>query len=397
MKVLVINSGSSSLKFMLFDMSDKSMLCKGLVERIGLEGTKLTYQAKGQKVEEPLAISKHSEALKSICGKMTDANVGVISDLREIEAIGHRVLHGGAKFSEPILVNEDVKKVIRDCFVLGPLHNPANLGGIEACEEAFPGVPNVAVFDTAFHMSMEPAAYMYAIPRKYYDKYAVRKYGFHGTSHKYVYGEVCRFLNLDPTKARVISCHLGNGSSVCAVKGGKVVDTSMGLTPLTGLVMGTRSGDLDPAVVTFLQQQENLTAAEVDTILNKQSGLLGVSGLSSDMRDLEAARAQGNAHAQEAYEMFIHRLIHYVGGYYMLLGGADAILFTGGIGENSPETRERIVGALNAVGCYINNEANKSRGKEVVISTPESKFIAAVVPTNEELMIAMETVAICGK
>lgn len=381
---------------MLFDMTDKSMLCKGIVERIGMDGTKLTYQAHGQKVEEPLAISKHSEALKSICAKMTDPQLGVIAGLKEIGAIGHRVLHGGAKFSQPTLVDSQVKQVIRDCFVLGPLHNPANLGGIEACEEAFPGVPNVAVFDTAFHQTMEPAAYMYAIPREYYDKYAVRKYGFHGTSHKYVYGEVCRFLNLDPAKARVISCHLGNGSSVCAVKGGKVVDTSMGLTPLTGLVMGTRSGDVDPAVVTFLQQQEGLSAAEVDTILNKKSGLLGVSGLSSDMRDLDAARAVGNQHAAEAYEMFIHRLIHYVGGYYLLLGGIDAILFTGGIGENSPETRSRIVGALNVAGCRLDAEANSTRGKETVISTPDSAFTAAVIPTNEELMIAMETVAICG-
>ncbi len=382
---------------MLFDMADKSMLCKGIVERIGMDGTKLTYQARGQKVEEPLSISRHSEALKSICGKMADAQVGVIGSLQEIGAIGHRVLHGGAKFSQPILVDDDVKKVIRDCFLLGPLHNPANLGGIEACEEAFPGVPNVAVFDTAFHMSMGPEAYMYAIPRKYYDKYAVRKYGFHGTSHKYVYGEVCRFLGLDPASARVISCHLGNGSSVCAVKGGKVVDTSMGLTPLTGLVMGTRSGDLDPAVVTFLQQQEGLSAAEIDTILNKKSGLLGVSGISSDMRDIDAARAAGNEHAREAYEMFIHRLVQYVGGYYFLLGGADAILFTGGIGENSPETRERIVGALGVVGCRLDEAANQNRGKEIVISKPGSVPVAAVIPTNEELMIAMETVAICDK
>ena len=342
---------------MLFDMADKSMLCKGIVERIGMDGTKLTYQARGQKVEEPLSISRHSEALKSICGKMADAQVGVIGSLQEIGAIGHRVLHGGAKFSQPILVDDDVKKVIRDCFLLGPLHNPANLGGIEACEEAFPGVPNVAVFDTAFHMSMGPEAYMYAIPRKYYDKYAVRKYGFHGTSHKYVYGEVCRFLGLDPASARVISCHLGNGSSVCAVKGGKVVDT----------------------------------------ILNKKSGLLGVSGISSDMRDIDAARAAGNEHAREAYEMFIHRLVQYVGGYYFLLGGADAILFTGGIGENSPETRERIVGALGVVGCRLDEAANQNRGKEIVISKPGSVPVAAVIPTNEELMIAMETVAICDK
>ena len=397
MKVLVINSGSSSLKFTLFDMADKSLLCKGLVERIGLEGTKLTYKAHGQSVEEPLNISKHSEALTSICAKMTDKEIGVIGSLKEIDAIGHRVLHGGAKYSEPVLVNAAVKDVIRECFVLGPLHNPANLGGIEACESVFPGVPNVAVFDTAFHMTMGPEAFMYALPRKYYDKYAVRKYGFHGTSHKYVYGRTCEFLGLDPKSAKVISCHLGNGSSVCAVKGGKVVDTSMGLTPLTGLVMGTRSGDLDPAVVTFLEQQENLTAAEMDTILNKKSGLLGVSGLSSDMRDIDAARAAGTPNAIEAYDMFLHRLIHYIGGYYALLGGADVILFTGGIGENSAETRANVLDRIACLGVKVKADFNATiRGKEAVISTDDSKMKAIVMPTNEELMIAMETVQIAG-
>ena len=395
MKVLVINSGSSSLKFTLFDMADKSMLCKGIVERIGMDGTKLTYQAHGEKQEEPLAITKHSEALASICAKMTAPGTGVLKSLSEIGAIGHRVLHGGMKYTQPIQVDEAVKQGIRDCFVLGPLHNPANLGGIEACETAFPGVPNVAVFDTAFHMTMEPAAYMYAIPRAYYDKYAVRKYGFHGTSHKYVYGRVSEYLHLDPTQARVISCHLGNGSSLCAVKGGKVVDTTMGLTPLTGLVMGTRSGDIDPAVVTFLEQQENLTPQEMDTILNKKSGLLGVSGVSSDMRDIQAACAAGNPHAQEAYAMFLHRLVHYIGGYHLLLGGVDAILFTGGIGENSCETRKAVVDRLAVLGCRLNEEVNaKIRGKEAVISTDDSLFPAVVMPTNEELLIAMETLHI---
>ncbi len=398
MKVLVINSGSSSLKFTLFDMTDKSVLCKGLVERIGLEGTKLTYKVGDIKQEEPLNISKHSEALKSICAKLTDSEVGVIKDLSEISAIGHRVLHGGMKFTKSCLVDEAVKQGIRDCFVLGPLHNPPNLGGIEACEQEFPGIPNVAVFDTAFHMSMGPEAYMYAIPRKYYDKYQVRKYGFHGTSHRYVYGRICEYLNLDPTKARVISCHLGNGSSLCAVNGGKVVDSSMGLTPLTGLVMGTRSGDLDPAVVTFLQQQENCSAAEIDSILNKKSGLLGVSEVSSDMRDLQAACAEGNPKAQEAYSMFLHRLLHYIGGYYLLLGGVDAILFTGGIGENSWEVRKYIVDHLNALGCQLNDEENaKIRGVEAVISTADSKFPAVVMPTNEELMIAMDTMDVIKK
>ncbi len=394
MKVLVINCGSSSLKFTLFDMADKSVLCKGLVERIGMDGTKLTYQAKGQKIEEPLNISAHNEALAPICAKMTDATVGVIKDLSEIKAIGHRVLHGGMEFTQPIKVDEAVKAGIRKCFPLGPLHNPANLGGIEACEENFPGIPNVAVFDTAFHMTMGPEAYLYAIPQEYYKKHGVRKYGFHGTSHKYVYGRVCEFLGLDASKARVISCHLGNGSSLCAVKGGKVVDTTMGLTPLAGLVMGTRSGDIDAAVVTFLQQQENMTPAQVDTLLNKKSGFLGVSGKSSDMRDICSLRAAGDKDATIAYDMFLHRLVHYIGGYYLLLGGVDAILFTGGIGENSYETRADIVAALAPLGVKLDAEANKSRGQEVVISTADSAFKAVVMPTNEELMIAMETARI---
>jgi acetate kinase len=397
LKVLVINSGSSSLKYTLFDMADESVLCKGLVERIGLEGTNMTYQAHGQKFEAPLDIKKHSEALKSITAKMTDPEIGVIKSLSEIGAIGHRVLHGGMDFSEPTLVDDAVKASIRKYFVLGPLHNPANLGGIEACEESFPGIPNVAVFDTAFHMSMGPEAYMYAIPRKYYEKYAVRKYGFHGTSHKYVYGKACEYLKLDPAKAKIISCHLGNGSSLCAVKGGKVVDTSMGLTPLAGLVMGTRSGDVDAAVVTFLQQQEGLSAAEIDTMLNKKSGFLGVSERSSDMRDIRQAMADGDPKATEVYKMFLHRLTHYIGAYYLLLGGADAILFTGGIGENSYETRVDIVKNLAPLGCTLDEQANACRGKMCTISTPDSKLTAIVMPTNEELMIAMETVKICAK
>lgn len=391
MKVLVINSGSSSLKFTLFDMEEKSVLCKGLVERIGMDGTKLTYQAKGQKWEEPLQISSHSQALAPICAKMTGGETGVIQDLSEIKAIGHRVLHGGMEFTQPCIVDEAVKAGVRKCFPLGPLHNPANLGGIEACEENFPGIPNVAVFDTAFHMTMEPKAYLYAIPQEYYKKYGVRKYGFHGTSHKYVYGRVCEFLGLDPKAARVISCHLGNGSSLCAVKGGKVVDTSMGLTPLAGLVMGTRSGDVDAAAVIFLQQQCGLSPKEVDTLLNKKSGFLGVSGKSSDMRDIRGLRDSGDQDAAIAYDLFLHRLVHYIGGYHLLLGGVDAILFTGGIGENSYETRADIVRALAPLGCHLDEQANACRGKEVVISTPDSAFKAVVTPTNEELMIALET------
>ena len=395
MKVLVVNSGSSSLKFTLFSMTNKTVLAKGLVERIGMSNPKLTYQATDKnKLEEVLSITNHSEALQAVCDKLVDPSYGVLEKLSEVQAIGHRVLHGGKTYTSPILVNEDVKEGIRKCIVLGPLHNPANLGGIEACEQVFPGTPNVAVFDTAFHQTMEPEAYMYAIPREFYDKYDVRKYGFHGTSHKFVYFNSCEFLGLDPDKAKIITCHLGNGSSLAAVKGGKVLDTSMGLTPLMGLVMGTRCGDLDPAAVFFLMKQTGATPDEMDSILNKKSGLLGVSGVSSDMRDIENAMALGNKHAREAYNIFLHRLIHYIGGYFLILGGADAIVFTGGIGENGIPTRKKIVDQLNVIGCYLDSDANQRRGEQVVISTPESKVKALITPTNEELMIAMETVSL---
>ena len=397
MKVLVINSGSSSLKFTLFDMTTNESICKGLVERIGMDSPKLIYQRGKEKQEEALTIKNHAEALREVCKKLVDKEVGVLKSLSEVEAIGHRVLHGGSKYTQPIIVDEAVKDGIRKCIVLGPLHNPANLGGIEACEEVFPGVPNVAVFDTAFHQTMEPEAYLYAIPQEYYKKYDIRKYGFHGTSHKYVYFKSCEFLGLDPKKAKIITCHLGNGSSLAAVNGGKVLDTSMGLTPLMGLVMGTRCGDMDPAVVPFIMKQTGCTADEIDTIMNKKSGLLGVSGFSSDMRDIETARDQGNPDAIIAYKMFLHRLIHYIGGYYLLLNGADAIVFTGGIGENGIGTRKNVMEYLKVFGTELDEEANNCRGKQVVISKPGSKMTALVTPTNEELMIAMETVSLVKK
>ncbi len=397
MKVLVINSGSSSLKFTLFDMDTSESICKGLVERIGMDSPKLIYQRGKEKQEEALTIKNHAEALREVCKKLVDKEVGVLKSLSEVEAIGHRVLHGGSKYTQPIIVDEAVKDGIRKCIVLGPLHNPANLGGIEACEEVFPGVPNVAVFDTAFHQTMEPEAYLYAIPQEYYKKYDIRKYGFHGTSHKYVYFKSCEFLGLDPNKAKIITCHLGNGSSLAAVKGGKVLDTSMGLTPLMGLVMGTRCGDMDPAVVPFIMKQTGCSADEIDTIMNKKSGLLGVSGFSSDMRDIEAARDQGNKDAIIAYKMFMHRLIHYIGGYYLLLNGADAIVFTGGIGENGIGTRKNVMEYLKVFGAELDEEANNCRGKQVVITKPGSKLTALVTPTNEELMIAMETVSLVKK
>ena len=398
MKVLVINSGSSSLKFTLFDMDTKEAICKGLVERIGMDKPKLIYQRGSEgKLEEMLTITKHAEALRAVCDKLVDAKVGVLKSLSEVDAIGHRVLHGGSTYTQPIVVNDAVKEGIRKCIVLGPLHNPANLGGIEACEEVFPGVPNVAVFDTAFHQTMAPEAYLYAIPQEYYKKYDIRKYGFHGTSHKYVYFKTCEFLGLDPKSAKVITCHLGNGSSLAAVNGGKVLDTSMGLTPLMGLVMGTRCGDMDPAVVPFIMKQTGCSADEIDTIMNKKSGLLGVSGLSSDMRDIEAARDAGNQDAAIAYKMFMHRLIHYIGGYFLLLKGCDAIAFTGGIGENGISTRANVMEYLKLYGCELDAEANNCRGKQVIISKPGSKVTVCVTPTNEELMIAMETVALVPK
>ena len=395
MKVLVVNSGSSSLKFTLFDMDTKSPICKGLVERIGMDAPKLIYQRGDEaKLEEQLTIKNHAEALRSVCDKLVDANVGVLKSLSEVDAIGHRVLHGGSRYTAPIIVDQAVKDGIRACFPLGPLHNPANLGGIEACEEVFPGVKNVAVFDTAFHQTMEPEAYLYAIPQEYYKKYDIRKYGFHGTSHKYVYFKSCEFLGLDPAKAKIITCHLGNGSSLAAVKGGKVLDTSMGLTPLMGLVMGTRCGDMDPAVVPFIMKQTGMSPDEIDTMMNKKSGLLGVSGLSSDMRDIEKARDEGHEGAATAYKMFMHRLLHYIGGYYLLLGGPDAIVFTGGIGENGIATRKNVVDSMAIYGIKLDEAANNCRGKQVVISTADSKVKVLVTPTNEELMIAMETIAL---
>ncbi|MBO4513788.1 MAG: acetate kinase [Victivallales bacterium] len=395
MKVLVVNSGSSSLKFTLFDMDTKTPICKGLVERIGMDAPKLIYQRGDEaKLEEQLTIKNHAEALRSVCDKLVDANVGVLKSLSEVDAIGHRVLHGGSRYTAPIIVDQAVKDGIRACFPLGPLHNPANLGGIEACEEVFPGVKNVAVFDTAFHQTMEPEAYLYAIPQEYYKKYDIRKYGFHGTSHKYVYFKSCEFLGLDPAKAKIITCHLGNGSSLAAVKGGKVLDTSMGLTPLMGLVMGTRCGDMDPAVVPFIMKQTGMSPDEIDTMMNKKSGLLGVSGLSSDMRDIEKARDEGHEGAATAYKMFMHRLLHYIGGYYLLLGGPDAIVFTGGIGENGIATRKNVVDAMAIYGIKLDEAANNCRGKQVVISTADSKVKVLVTPTNEELMIAMETIAL---
>ena len=396
MKILVINCGSSSLKYQLIDMDNESVLAKGLCERIGIEGSKLTHQPAGKDkyvIENPMPT--HKTAIEMVMAALQDPEHGVIKDTSEISAIGHRVLHGGTVYSDSIVVNEDVKRVIRECFDLGPLHNPANLMGIEACEAAMPGTPNVAVFDTAFGMSMPEKAYTYAIPHEYYEKYGIRRYGFHGTSHKFVSAEAIRFGGLDPETAKVIVCPLGNGASVSASIGGKCVDTSMGLTPLEGLIMGTRSGDVDPAVLQFIMNKEGLDINQMLDILNKKSGVYGMTnGISSDFRDIENAKADGNHLAEVALDAFIYRVTKYIGAYAAAMNGVDAIAFTAGVGENDKTGRKNICSSLAFMGVEIDDEANNVRGEERVISSPNSKVKVMLIPTNEELAIARETLAL---
>lgn len=394
MKILVINAGSSSLKYQLIDIEKETVLAKGLCERVGINGSKLTHKPSGK--DEYVKVSPmetHKEAIRLVLEALTDAEHGVIGDVNEINAIGHRVLHGGNIYTESIKVDDDVKKVIRECFDLGPLHNPANLIGIEACEAAMPGKPNVAVFDTAFGMAMPEKAYLYAIPYEYYEKYKLRRYGFHGTSHMFVSHEAIKFGNLDPENAKVIVCHLGNGASVSASIGGKCVDTSMGLTPLEGLIMGTRSGDIDPAVLQFICNHENIDINEMLNILNKKSGILGMSGgISSDFRDVGKAADEGNHKAEAALDAFRYRVAKYVGAYAAAMNGVDAIAFTAGVGENDKIVRKSICeDYLGYLGVKIDDEANDVRGKKTVISAPDSKVKVMLIPTNEELMIARET------
>ena len=401
MKILVINSGSSSLKFTLFDMEggNNTVIASGLVERVGTPAPNLIIKRPdGFKFEEsPEGVKNHSDGLRAVCAKLVDPQIGVLKSLSEVKAIGHRVLHGGEKVTAPVKVDEAVKDIIRECIPLGPLHNPANLSGIEACEEIFAGVPNVAVFDTQFHQTMPPEAYLYAIPMEFYKKYGIRKYGFHGTSHRFVTLSTAEFLGRKPEDITIITCHLGNGCSMAAVKNGKVIDTTMGLTPLEGLMMGTRSGDMDPAAVLRMVDVGN-TAKEVDTILNKKSGLLAVGGIGSgDMRDIVNAADSGNKDAALALKMFIRRIVKYIGSYYVLLGGADAIVFTGGIGEHSIPERKAILDGIACLGIKCDDAKNKECfGKAGVISTDDSAWKAIVMPTNEELMIALETVKTLG-
>lgn len=398
MNVLVLNCGSSSLKYQLIDMNTKSVLAKGICEKIGIEGSSLTHKPTGKEqlvVNQPMP--DHKAAVKLVMDALLDKKYGVVKSMNEIQAVGHRVLHGGKFYSGSILINDDVKRVIRECFDLGPLHNPANLIGIEACESLMGKTPQVAVFDTAFHQTMPEKAYLYALPYEYYEKYAIRKYGFHGTSHWYVSGRAIEFGKLDKKKSKVIVAHLGNGASISAVVGGKCVDTSMGLTPLEGLVMGTRSGDIDPAVVQYIANKEKRSVDDVLNILNKKSGVLGVSGVSSDFRDLEAAAKAGNERAKIAFDVFIYRVAKYIGSYVAAMNGVDAIAFTAGLGENNGAARKAICDYLGYLGIKLSATKNQIRGEEVVISTPSSKVKVMVIPTNEELAIAMETVKIVKK
>ncbi len=395
MNVLVINCGSSSLKFQLINSETEGVLAKGLCERIGIDG-RLTYQpAGGEKKTEELAMPTHTEAIQFVINALTDAERGVVKDLSEIGAVGHRVVHGGEKFANSVVITDEVKKAIEECNDLAPLHNPANLIGINACQELMPGTPMVAVFDTAFHQTMPEKAYMYGLPYEYYEKYAVRRYGFHGTSHSFVSKRAAEILGKSYDDMKTVVCHLGNGASISAVLNGKCVDTSMGLTPLEGLVMGTRSGDIDPAILEYISKKEGLDIAELMNMLNKKSGVFGLSNnLSSDFRDLETAADEGNKQAQVALDVFCYRVAKYVGSYVAAMNGVDTIVFTAGIGENAALVRTKVCEYLGYLGITLDQEANGKRGEEIAISTPDSKVTVMVIPTNEELAIARETVAL---
>ena len=393
MKILVLNCGSSSLKYQLIDMQNEKVMAKGLCERIGIKNSSFEHKKfDGTKIKKEVDMQNHEDAVKIVISNLLDKDYGVIKDIAEIDGVGHRVLHGGKYFSEPVLINQKVKDAIRDCFILGPLHNPSNLIGIETCEKLIPGIKQVAVFDTAFHQTMPEKAFVYALPYEYYKKYNIRRYGFHGTSHKFIASRANEILKNNNLK--LITCHLGNGSSICAIKNQKCLDTSMGLTPLEGLAMGTRCGDIDPAIIKFLAHQENLNIDEIDDILNKKSGVLGISQVSSDFRDIETEANNNNYQAKLALEIFYYRCAKYIGAYVTVLNGVDAIVFTAGLGENSPETREAICNYLKFLGVEIDMDKNNSRGKEIEISSDNSRVKVLIIPTNEELMIARETLTL---
>lgn len=395
MNILVINAGSSSLKYQLIIADNGNVLAKGLCERIGIEGSRIKHSPNGNEpIINECPMNTHADAIKLVIDALINPEYGVISSMDEIGAVGHRVVHGGEHFKRSVIIDENVKCAIQDCFELAPLHNPPNLTGIEACEHVMPSVVQVAVFDTAFHQTMPQEAFMYAIPYEYYEKYKIRKYGFHGTSHKYVSQRAAALLGRPIEELKLVTLHLGNGSSITAVNGGISVDTSMGFTPLAGLPMGTRSGDIDPAIVLFLMEKENLSIEQINAVLNKQSGVCGVSGVSSDFRDLEEAAKAGNKRAILAENLFMYNVRKYIGTYSAIMGGLDAIVFTAGIGENNSVMRQKIVSGLNYKGIEIDTEKNKTRGVEIDISTENAAVRTLVIPTNEELMIAKETLEI---
>ena len=396
MKILVVNCGSSSLKYQLIDSDTEKVSASGQCERIGLDGI-FSIKVNGEKKEKNVDIPDHAVALKTVLDALVAPENAVLSSLDEIHAIGHRVVHGGEKFSHSVLITEEVMREIEECNDLAPLHNPANILGIRACQEVMPKVPNVAVFDTAFHQTMPPKAYLYGIPKEYYEKYGVRRYGFHGTSHSFVSKRLAELAGLDIHHSKLIICHIGSGASISAVVDGKSVDTSMGMTPLEGLVMGTRSGDLDPAIMEYICNKEGKTVSEVLQILNKQSGVLGISGVSNDYRDLLEAEENGNEAAHNALETMVYRIVKYIGAYFVAMGGADAIALTAGAGENNLVVRGRIVKGLSALGIQLNEEVNTVRGEELLLSTPDSKIPVWVVPTNEELKIARETAEVVAR
>lgn len=398
MKVLVINCGSSSLKYQVLDMTDESVLAKGLVERIGMDGSVINHTKTGEdKIVNEVPMKDHKDAIAQVLAAVQDPEHGVVGDMSEIGAVGHRVVHAGEKYAESVLIDDTVIKALEECIELAPLHNPPNLLGIAACRELMPETPMVAVFDTAFHQTMPPESYIYAIPYEYYENYKIRRYGFHGTSHKYVAERAAAMLGKGMSDLKLITCHLGNGASVTAIKNGKVFDTSMGFTPLEGLVMGTRSGDIDPAIVTYIRDKEDLPQGAVNDILNKKSGVLGVSGVSSDFRDLETAVGEGNERAALALRMFAHRVKHYIGAYIAEMNGVDAIIFTAGVGENDISMREYICDDMENLGINLDPIKNKVRGQETVISDEDSKVTLLLIPTNEELMIARDTFNLATK
>ena len=396
MKILVLNCGSSSIKYALYDMDSKSVMTSGGAERVGLDGAFVKVKlANGEKKQIMHDIPEHTEGVKFIFSLLTDPEIGVIKDLKEIDAVGHRMVHGGEKFNKSVLLTDEVLKAFEACTDLAPLHNPANLKGVRAVQELMPGLPQVGVFDTAFHQTMPKEAYMYAIPYELYEKYGVRRYGFHGTSHRYVSQRVCEYLGVKAEGKKIITCHIGNGGSIAAVKNGKCVDTSMGLTPLEGLMMGTRSGDIDGGAVTFIEKKLGLDADGMSNLLNKKSGLLGVSDISSDMREIFSANEAGNERAKLAFDMYCYRVRKYVGAYAAAMNGCDIIVFTAGVGENQADMRQRVCEGLSFMGVQVDVEKNKGiHGEEAVISTPESKIQVVVVPTDEELMIASDTMAL---